>query len=66
MRVGQKLLRERHRPEVVEPLGDRCPGEHRRFGGWDVPARPAEALDQHVAPLPIKVAVVFDDVLGAV
>src|SRR5690349_16205567 len=54
MGFGQQALGKFHRAEVVEPLGDRRPGEHRRPRFRDRPAGAAEALDQHVAALAVQ------------
>src|SRR3954469_10271253 len=46
--------------ERLERLGDRRPGEHRRFRRRHIPAGATEALDQDVAPLLIGLAHVLD------
>src|SRR4051794_11043700 len=46
---GDHLLGELDRPQLAVRLGDRHPGEHRAARLVEVPADPAEAVDQGVA-----------------
>src|SRR5439155_20341133 len=57
LRFGKQPLREFQRPHRAELFGNRSPGEHAGLRRRDLPAGAPEALDQAVAPRPVKLAI---------